>query len=180
MVLRLITENAFRMRRLVLIISILLCVQVWAANPGKTVSKAQISTVISECRSYEGAELVRLGRFKTAALKGVIRLAAAKDPDARKALSLMKGIRGISVLNFEDCSSTDKNRIAEKLERALLGGEMLMEASDGGDKVQIYGVADEKADILRDFVLYAPSDCSLICIFGSISMDTIAAISSDD
>ena len=124
--------------------------------------------------------MVELGRIKTAALKGVIRIAAMGDSDARDALALMKGIHRITILDYEDSSDADKASIEQRLERALSDSEMLMEASDGGDKMRIYGVMEERAEIVRDFVLYAPSDCALICIFGSISMDTIAKITSDD
>ncbi len=46
--------------------------------------------------------------------------------------------------------------------------------------MRIYGVVDESADSVKDFVLYTPSDCALICIFGSISMDAVAKIASND
>lgn len=168
------------MKRLVLIFSILLSVSAGAATTGKTVSKARITATILECRGYSGTEMVNLGRIKTAALKGVLRLTSINDPDAREVLRHMKGIRGITILDFEGCSGADKARISKKLERALSGSEMLMEAKDQGEKMQIYGVVDENTDVARDFVLYAPSDCALICIFGSISMDTIVRIVSND
>ncbi|MCR5709288.1 MAG: DUF4252 domain-containing protein [Bacteroidales bacterium] len=168
------------MKRLVLILSILLTVPAWGATTGKTVSKSRITSVISECRLYDGTEMVNLGRTKTAALKGLIRLCSIGDRDAREALKLMRGIHGITVLDFENCTKTDKEHIAKKLERALSGSEMLMEANDKGEKMQLYGVIDDNTGSVSDFVLYAPSDCALICIFGSISMETIAKIASND
>ena len=42
--------------------------------------------------------------------------------------------------------------------------------------MKIYGVFDEQSGTVQDFVLYAPSDCALICLFGSISMDAIAQL----
>lgn len=168
------------MKRFLLIIGILLSCQAFAANPGKTVSKARITSILSECRHYEGAEMVRLGRVATSAIKGVIRLSALDDPDAREALSLMKGIHGIMVLSYEECSADDKARITRKLEQAVEGSEMLMEASGDGERMTIYGVVDDNSDKVRDFVLYSPSDCAIICIFGSISMETVARISSND
>mgnify|MGYP002623084024 CR=1 FL=1 len=168
------------MKRLILIISILLPLQAFAAPEGNAVSKSRITAALSEIRNCPGAELVSLGRFQAAALRGVIRLAAAGDPDAREALRLMKGIHGITVLDFEDCSAADKSRISRRLDRALSGSEVLMEASDGGERMRIYALVDESTDTVRDFVLYAPSDCALICIFGSISMDAISKIVADN
>ena len=157
------------MLRLLLIISILL-----------PVSKASITSVISDCRNCEGVEFVHLGRAATGALKIAVRLSAIDDPDAREALRLMRGIHGISILDYSSCSSGDKNRITRRLERALTGSEKLIETSDDGSKMSIYGVVDDEAGTVRDFVLYTPSDNALICIFGSISMDAIAKIASDD
>lgn len=164
-----------------LIISILLATQsAWAANPGKTVPKARITSILTDYRNCEGAEFVHFGRIATGALKIAVRLAATDDPDAREALRLMRGIHGITVFDFSDCSAVDKNRINRRLERALNCSEMLMETSDDGSKMTIYGVVDDEAGTVRDFVLYTPSDNALICIFGSISMDAIAKIASDD
>lgn len=168
------------MKHILLILSLFLPVASFAGTPWKTVSRTGVSAVISECRHYEGAELVSLGRVATAAMKGVIRIASKDDPDARDVLSIVKGIHGISVFNFEDCSEKDRARIIKKLDRTLSGSEMLMEAGDSGEKVRIYGVVDEKTDKVKDFVLYAPSDCSLICLFGTLSMDVIAKLASND
>ena len=168
------------MKRLILIISILLSLQAFTAPAGNAVSRSRITAALSEIRNCPGAELVRLGRLPTAALKGVLRLAAADDPDAREELRLMKGIHGITVLDYEDCSAADKSRISGRLDRALSGSEVLMEASDGGERMRIYALVDESTDTVRDFVLYTPSDCALICIFGSISIDTMAKIVADN
>ena len=107
-------------------------------------------------------------------------MAAIDDPDAKEALRLMKGVRGIYVFDFEDCSQHDKSRITRRLNRILSGSEVLMEASEGGDKMRIYGVVDENAGTVKDFVLYTPTDCVLICIFGTISMDTVSSIVTND
>lgn len=168
------------MKRFLLIISILLSLPALAATQGKTVSKTNLTAALAECRSYEGVELVKLGRAATAALKGAIRLAAIDEPDAREALRLMKGIHGITVMDYEDCSGANRELISRKLEKALSGSDLLIEASDGGDRMRIYGVVDGKSDKVRDFVLYSPSDCALICVFGSISMDAVAKIAAND
>ncbi|MBO4475395.1 MAG: DUF4252 domain-containing protein [Bacteroidales bacterium] len=168
------------MKRFLLIISILLSCQAFAGTPGRTTSKAGIASTIAECKSIDGVELVELGRAATAALKGAIRLATINDPDGREVLKLMKGIRSITVLDYENCSQSDREKISLKIERALSGNDVLIEASDGGEKMRIYGLVDDKTDKVRDFVMYSPSDYALICIFGSISMDAIAKIASDD
>ena len=173
-------KTAYCMKRLVLLFCILLSLPAFARTPAKTVSKTHITAAIAECRLYSGTEMVRLGRLSTAALKGVIRLAALDDPDARKALGLMKGIHGITVLDYADCKAEDREAISGKLERALSGSEMLMEASDEGEKMKIYGLVDDQMESVRDFVLFSPTDCSLICLFGSIPMEALEKVASHD
>ena len=147
---------------------------------GKEAGKPSISATISECRQYEGADYLKLGRLATGAIKGVVRVAGIEDPDAREAIGLFRGIRGLTVFSYDDCSEADKASINLKLTNALSDLEVLMEASDSGEKVRIYGSYDERSDKVSDFVLYAPSESALICIKGSVSMETIARIASDD
>lgn len=168
------------MKRILLIICLLLPLSALAGKPSGTVSASKVKSAISQCRDYEGVNWVNLGSFGTAAIKGVVRIAAIGNPDAREAVKLMKGIRRITIMEYEDCSGTDKTRITRKIEKALAGSDMLMEASGDGEKMRIYGVVNEKTDKVKDFVLYVPSSCALICIFGSISMDAIAKLSAHD
>lgn len=167
-------------RYLLIILLFSLAIQGYARTGEKTVSKSGVMFAMSECKNYEGVDLVSLGRFSTFALKQAIRFAAKEDPDAREALDLMKGIHRITVMDYESCSSPVRARISRRLENALSGSELLMEAGDSGDKIRMYGLMDEKVGSIKDFVLFSPSDYSLICIFGSISMDAVAKLSSDD
>ena len=147
---------------------------------GKAAGTPRISTTISECRQYEGADYLKLGRLATGAIKGVVRVAGIEDPDVSEAVGLLSDIRGLTVFSYDDCSEADKASINLKLTNALSDLEVLMEASDSGEKVRIYGSYDERSDKVSDFVLYAPSESALICIKGSVSMETIARIASDD
>ena len=168
------------MKRLLLIVSILLSFQALAASPGKSVPKTRITSVLSECRGYEGAEVFHLGRFTTGLMKGAVRIAAADDAEAREVMRLAKGIRGVSILHYEECAAADRERIARKVERLLDGCELLMEAADGDGKMKIYGTIVEKTDQVRDIVLYSSSDCTLICLFGTLSMAALASLASHD
>jgi len=147
---------------------------------GKNVSKTRIKAIISECKHYEGAEVLQLGRFSLGLVRGVLKLSALSDPDVSEALCLMDGVHGISIFDFEDCSEADRQRICKKLDKAFSNAEMLMEASGDGDRMSIYGVLDEKTDTVKDFVLYTPSDYVLICVFGTVSMDAVAKLAEND
>ena len=168
------------MKRIILVLCFLIPLASFAGTPRNAVSRPGISALISECRHYEGAEVVSLGRFAMAVMKGVIRNAANDDPDARKFMGMIKGIHKLYVFDFGDCSAEDQARIVKKLDRTLSRYEMLMEAGDSGERMMIYGMMDEETDEVKDFVMYAPSDCSLICILGTLSAEAISKLASND
>ena len=165
------------MKRLLLIISILIP---FSAYAGGSVSRARINHIVSECRACEGSEVVHVGWLGTAAIRGIIRLSAMDDPDAREALTLLRGVRSLSVVDFEGCSESDKARLRSRINAALSNDEMLIEVADGQDKMRIYGVVNEKTESVRDFVLYTPGDCALICLFGTLPIDTVSKIAAND
>ena len=55
---------------------------------------------------------------------------------------------------------------------------MLMEVKDGSDIMRMYGVVDDRGDRVRNFVLFSPEDCTLICLFGTISLDSVLNMAS--
>ena len=74
-----------------------------------------------------------------------------------------------------------RERLARRLDEALGGSELLMEAKEsGGTSMQMFGILDEQTDLVRDFVIQAPSEGALICIFGSIPMDVLGKVTVHD
>lgn len=167
------------MKKFLLLAAILLPLFAPAAA-GENVSKSKITALISECQRYEGVEIVQLGGLATMALKATLRLATVDDPEAREALKMITGIKRISVLNYEECEPAIRDRISRRLDRVLAGSDLLMETRDGNDLMQIYGVVDDRTGTVRDFVMHNPSDASLICIFGSIPIEKIARVISEN
>ena len=164
------------------IIAILLLVTVQSAVlAGKTLPRTQLSAFINEYRGCDGVELVQLGSMATSALKMAVRMSADKDddPDLKHALSLMKGIRRLTVFEYEDAAPDLKEKMNRRLARILDSSELLFEAKDGGDSVSMYGVTDEKAGTVSDFVLHSPGSCALICIFGKVSVDALSKLMED-
>lgn len=170
----------FFMKRVLFAICIFLPMLAWSCTSGRTATETDVTAALAECGRYEGAEVIKLGRAATVALKGVVRIAGIDDPDVREALGLIKNIRGISVLSYDDCSAEDKSSICSKLERALDGSELLIEAKDSDDKVKLYGRMDDDSDVVRDIVVYVPSSCAMVCIAGNVSMETLAKLAADD
>lgn len=151
-----------------------------AASPEGRIPKTQLTNVIADYRHSEGVEVVRLGRLATGAVKGVVRIASVHDPDARDALRLMKGVKSLYVFDYASCKPTLRERINQRLNRVFRNTELLMEVSDENDRMQIFGLYDEQTDAVRDFVLFTPSECTLICIFGTVSMDTVSRVMAND
>lgn len=162
------------MKRITLIVLILLLPL--GAGAGENVSKSRLSSFISEYRYCDGVEVVRLGPLATSAIKATIRISAAGDKDAVQALRALGGVKKVLVFDYEDCRSELKERISRKLDRILDEAELLLEAKDGQDGVRIYGVTDGEGKTVRDLVLHTPGGCALICVFGKISMDSIAKL----
>lgn len=166
------------MKRLLFIIAVLVPLAGFAKTPQKALSKSGIMTAISECKGYQGAEGVHLGRVATSAIKGIMRIAATGDKDAAEALSLMKGVNGISVLDYEDCSASDKASITKRLSSLFSGIDPIIEMVDEGEKTSIYAIVGDKGGTVKDFVLYSPSEESLVCLFGTISVDAVVKLAS--
>lgn len=164
-------------KTITILIVLLLPLMGWA---GKNVKKGQLASFVSEYRNVEGVELVRLGTLATSAIKTAIRISAKDDPDSRQALQIINGVRRLMVFDYEDCSAKDKDKINWKISRILKGSELLMEVKDGSDNMQMYGVIEGDGESVRDFVLYTPDSCALICIFGRFSMDAIAKIAAEN
>ena len=165
------------MKRILLILTLaLLPLAASAAQPSRTLSKTELASIITEFRGYDGVEVVRLNRLATGAIKGVVRVAAKSDPDAREALRMMRGLKKVTVLEYEDAAPEVKARLSPRIAQALDGSELLMEAKDGGSALQVFGIVDDANALVRDFVVHAPSSCALICLFGSMSMDTLSKL----
>lgn len=168
------------MKRILLFLALLASLVTASEAFSKGISRSKLSYTISDCRHCEGAETVHLGGFLTGLAKGVAGVVSIGDRDVREALKLCRGVRGITIFNYEDCSAIDRIWISRKIERALDGSEVLMEVKGGGEELSMYGIVDDRGGKVKDFVLYSPEDCSVICLFGTISVDIVAKFAAND
>ncbi len=164
------------MKKYLLILLLLLPLTASAARPHKSVSQRELSSIVSEFRNCDGVEVVRLGWLGTALVKGVAVHADDGDDDLREMRHALRGIKGVTVMEYAGASPEIRDQVARRLARVLDGREMLMEVKDDGDKVQIFGVLDEATGLVRDIVFHSPSECALACLFGSLPMDIIGKI----
>ena len=152
--------------RIITLISSLLittCVA-WGGNPSK------VKTLVKEYRHMEGVEVVSLGPVSLGLLKVAARNFGDLDAEDRMALKTVDGVKGLTIMDFEDADEAVKAAINQKLGKVLAKMELLMEVKDEGDVVRIYGRDDGRK--LRDCVLYS-ADGTLICTQGAIDTDKL-------
>jgi hypothetical protein len=171
-----------KMRNLIIIIVIALTLPL-AGNAnaqGKSVPGSQISLLISEYKMYDGFEAVKVGRLATGFVKSMINAGAMKegDPEAKELKKLIKGIKKLAVVDYSDCDLEVRQGFTNKMGRLLSGADVLMEVKDGSDLMRMYGVVDDKGGKVKNFVLFCPEDCTLICLFGTISLDSVMNLAS--
>lgn len=167
------------MKKIIVAIMLLaVCVTAFPQTGNGGVPKEKIASLINEFRTYDGFDVVRMNALGTSAIKALIRMTASadSDPEVRAALDMIKGIKKIAVVDYEDCAQDVKQRFSRKLNRALSSSELLMEAKDGSEVMRMYGVVSDDSAVVRDFVMFSPDDCALVCLFGSISLDAIMKI----
>ena len=168
------------MKRIVATILLLLTFTVVFAQTGKSgVPRERITSLINEFRGYDGFEVVRMNSLGTSAIKALVRMSALSDgdKDSRALLDVLKGIKKIAVVDYEDCERNVKDRFSRKIGRALSSADLLMEVKDGTEVLKMYGVVSDDSAVVKDFVMFSQEDCALICLFGSISLDAVMKMS---
>lgn len=143
-----------------------------SAGRDKGINYSKLNALISDYRGTEGFEIVRIGVLGTSLIKPVAKIALRNETDDSEDLlvltRMINGLRKLAVVEYEDCDAFIKVEFGVRLEQILLDDYLIMEAKDDGDLVKIYGVVDGKGEELRNFVVYIPSDCTLVCIYGTI------------
>lgn len=147
-----------------------------AGNGGETVHKGKIVSLVDQYRDVEGFEVINVGSVGTSLAKLIAGFVSLGDEDVRELLRLVKGVNRLAVVDYEDCDGRVRREFSGKLEKALSDSEMLLEVKDGSETVRIFGVTSEDGEEVKDFVLYAPDGCALVCLFGSISMEAVASM----
>lgn len=138
----------------------------------------KLTNLISEYSGKDGFEVIKVGRLGTSLVRSLVKfgLTHDEDPESAAILNAVKGIRKLAVVEYDSCSQADKDSFNRKVQRLLTNDSLIMEAKDESDAVKIYGVIDDKSDEVGNFVLYAPSESALICLFGTIPLSSISSI----
>ena len=153
---------------LTVIIALAAGLSAWAGKPAK------VYNLVNQYKHNEGFEVVSLGRLGTTLLKGVISLSASEmDAEDKAALKVFTDIKRVVIVDFEDVQPSVKAHFSRKVEKILDDMELILEASEDGDRVRIYGVEDGSR--VKDCILYS-SDGALIITEGGIDFDKVARL----
>ena len=163
------------MKKIILVICAALLLTPGLQAGGKKLDVSALNALVSEYRVREDFDVMHLGFFSTTLLKRAARL-GADDPDAKTAVSLIDGVRNLTVVDFSDSPASVRASFASRVQRILRSSEMLMEMKDGESCMRIYGLLDEMAGKLRDLVLFDESG-TLLLAGGSISLDALQSLS---
>ena len=161
-----------------LVLLLVLSGPVWAAGAGKRAPQGRIVSLVSEYRGHEGFEVFRVGGLALTALRGLVRF-SDYGPDTRTALALMRGVRKVVVVEYGEAAPAARARFDRRLGKMLDDTDLLMEASDDGERVRIFGLAEKDGCTLRDLVIHVPGSSTLVCVFGSLPMDKVAKMVGD-
>lgn len=167
------------MKKLLIAITLALLAATMSARTSKeSIPCDKLLALINEFNSQDNFEVVKVGSLGTSTIKSIVKLSAKEtcDKETREILKILNGIRKIAIVDYEDCTADVRSRFTGRLDKILASSDLLIETKDGDDIMKIYGVVNNDASIVRDFVMYVPSDCALICLFGSIPMDAISVI----
>ena len=138
----------------------------------KNTNSGAVTDLIREYNLTEGFETVSVGGLGL----GLIKMIAmpSMDEEERAALEIMDGLRRIVVLDYEEADSSQRESFTRRMTDILDRSEKIMEVKDEGDILNIYGTCADDGDSIDDLMIFSPGDCSLICLFGSISSQKVA------
>lgn len=151
-----------------------------ASASRKAGSTAQVISLVSEFSMCDGFNIVQVGKLGTGLIKKLVKASAdPNDPDEKALLDMINGIKKVSVIEYSECDEATRAKFIKKLEKIIPEENLLMDVKDNGEKVRIFGMVSEDGGSLQDFILHAPDEGALICLFGSISMDALSKLIND-
>ncbi len=163
------------MKKLFIVLLTISFFSLTAASAGSKVSSSRVASLVSEFTQADGVNIVQVGRLGTGVLKKLIADSVDRnDPEELAMLEIIRGIKKFTVIDYGSCEDSVKERFDRKLAKALPKDDILMDVKDNGESMRIYGIVSENGDSLKDFVMHAPGSSTLICLFGTISLDGVS------
>ena len=181
-VIQMCKENMKRLSIRIIVIFVMLIAgcNAWAgtgqAMAGvSNVQSGKLLALINDYRDKEGFDVITVGSLGTSIIKKMIANNLDKvDEETKSLFKAIEGIKKIAVVDFGSSDAAVRTEFIQKMEKLLSQSQLLMEIKDSEDKLYMYGVVGRKNNKVSDFVLYNPDGGNVICLFGSIPLDSLA------
>lgn len=142
---------------------------------GRKVNSGDMASLVREYNLYQGFDVVSVGGLGLGLVKMIAKASAESEED-RMALEAIDGLRKIIVVDYEAAEQDRKDSFSRRAVRILKDAEKILEVKEDGETVNIYGTTASDGERIDDLIVFIPEECTLICLFGSISADKIADI----
>lgn len=146
-----------------------------AAADRKKVNSGAVAGLVREYNVYPGFEVVSVGGLGLGLVRMIAKASAGSEED-RKMMEILDGLRKVIVVEYEGADDSRKDSFNRKAAKLLENAEKIVEVKEDGETLDVYGTSSSGGERLDDLIVFIPEDCTLICLFGSISSDKIADI----
>lgn len=136
----------------------------------------QVRELVDEYRPCKEFHVVNIGGFALKLLKGGAAMTGrlSGEPEVSELLSSIQDIKGVSIVDYEDCAPEVVSTFNSRLNEILRPETLVLEAKDDGDVVRIYGSMDGCSESrLKDIVISVPSDGALFIIDASLDFNEL-------
>lgn len=141
----------------------------------KKVSPGAVASLVRTYNVYEGFDVVSVGGIGLNLVK-LIGRHAVETAEEKAALDLIGGVRKIVVVEYEGASTDRKASFNRKMADLLENSEKIVEVKEDGETVNIYGMTSDDGEKIDDVIVFIPEDCTLVCLFGSISSQKVVEL----
>ncbi len=142
------------------------------ANAADKAKSGEVIDLIKNYKSEQGFNVVSVGSFGLGLMKMAAKASAETEED-KAAVEFMDGIEKIFAVEYDDAAPARKADFNAKLSKLLDSAGKIMEMKEGGETVNIYGTSADHGESIDDLIIFIPEECSLVCLFGSISSKNI-------
>lgn len=132
----------------------------------------RLQALINSYKGEEGIEVLNIRRPMLNLLK-VAAFHSDEDEDTKAFIQMLKGIKRITIVDYDDSSPEIKSEFSSKLSKILSKEDLLMEAKEDGDHVKIFGILSEDGSTIKDIILHETDGGTLISVIGTIRLDQI-------
>ena len=133
----------------------------------------RLQALVNSYKGREGIEVLNIRRPMLNLLK-IAAFYSDGDEDAKAVKEMLKGIKRITIVDYDDAEPQVKSEFSRKVSKILSNEDLLMEAKDDGETMRIYGTFNEKTGKVSDVGIFSPTDGTFIFLVGSFNLEDIS------